>query len=266
MSIIETLQANGYVAEFDRESRPQIVGATHGWYYPSSAAFHADERMPMRDATASVCVLEFTADEALPAKFTRELLALLAPADRLLKKHQRPLVRVTPTSMQFVYQTDTANVELRDHSHPARPQIFKHGLALPDSESLWTAHLRATCGCVLLDGGEWLNQASPLTVKRAELPVFDSDATALKLLALVERFVVAGELRVLGPYVPPTQDYSPEAMLARQGVRIVPPTDDAPPPIQYADERLRAVFGVRIGGTPTGGTATGNGFAARRRG
>jgi hypothetical protein len=266
-SVIDNLQANGYMAEFahiDGVPHPQIVGAQHDYLISD---FSTGQRQYMRDPTVSVAVLEFTVEEAslLAAKFAAELIKIIAPTDRLLKKYVRPLVRITPTSLHAVYQTDTHYVGLFDDSAGHR-QMFEYGFAFPDANQYSTGNLRVACSGVLLDGGMWLNEASPLTVKCTALPTWNRDETAKKLRLLVDRFVSARELREREPYQEPRKQYENDTdghadLYERAGIKVVYTDDDVPPPMQYADERLRKAFGVNIGDTPTG-----NGFAARRRG
>jgi hypothetical protein len=52
---------------------------------------------------------------------------------------------------------------------------------------------------VLLDG-TWLDERTPLAVKRASLPTWDPEAMSQKLRAFVDKAAAAGELSECGPY------------------------------------------------------------------
>src|SRR5258708_4507815 len=110
---LEILRGNGYVAGvFQIEDSPQLqlIAAQQDYYFTDSAAFAADQRTCLRDPTITVAVLEFSVEEASPfsTRFATDLLKLIAPPDRLLRKYIRPLVRVSPTSVHAIYQSDMA--------------------------------------------------------------------------------------------------------------------------------------------------------------
>jgi hypothetical protein len=267
--MIETLRDGGYMtgAEMvDGVERVQIICSTHEYLITD---FAAGTRRYMRDPTVSVAVLEFTVADASPlaTKFIAELVKLVAPADRLLKKRMRPLVRTTATTLHAVYQSKTQHVELRDDTHPARPVMFRCGLAFRDRPNPFSqGHLRAHCVSVLADG-TWLAERTPLNTPHASLPTWSAEEMAPKLRAFVDKAITAGELRESGPYVPPPRPIDPTDtdghadLYERAGIRVVYTDDDVPPPMEYNDERLRKAFGVPLGTEPTG-----NGFATRRRG
>jgi hypothetical protein len=201
-SVIESLRENGYMAEHIHVvevEHVQIVGARRDYEFTD---YVAGTRRYMREATASVAVLEFTVDDPSPlaAKFSAALIRLLAPNDKLLRKHVRPLVRITETSTHFIYRTDTDYVEMTEG--PGHHQLFQHGLAFPDAPQFSRVALRAACSNVLIDG-TWLNDATPLTVKRDALPTWDRDATAVKLREFVDAAIADGSIRERGPYIPP---------------------------------------------------------------
>src|SRR5580658_6450271 len=191
---IEALKANGYPASISNIEGVSnvLVGAYQLDYFVTD--FAKDTRRYFRDPTVSVAVLAFEVSEASPlsTRVTAELLKLLAPADGLLRKHVRPLVRTTATTLHAVYQADKRRVEMLDET-PARRQLFEHGLAFSDAVRFARASLRATCNGVLLNAGEWLNGATPLNTPRAELPTWDAVAMALKLREFVDRFIARSE-------------------------------------------------------------------------
>lgn len=208
-SLIETLQVNGYVATVTTVAGIEHVyaaGSRADYFYMSPGDYASDTRQYMRAPTASIAMLEFVVRDASPlaTKFIAELLEVVAPGDRLWKKYVRPLVRTTATTLHAIYQTDTANVGLYldTPAHIGR-RLFEHGLAFPDASEFSTVELRAHCGTVTVDGGVWLNDATPLTVKREALPMWNSDETSSKLRVVVDRFIAAGELREREPYRAP---------------------------------------------------------------
>ena len=247
---IEQLRGNGYLASFanvEGVAHAQIEGAVHDYLISD---FAAGTRQYMRDPTASVCVLEFSIEEPseISTRFIAELLKAVAPADRLLRKHQRPLVRTSATTLHAVYRTDHAQVGLFDpeYAHDQR-LLYPLGVRYTDGAKYSpAARLSAHCGSAPVEAGTWLNDRTPLTVKRETLPTWDGDALSAKVHALVGKFIAAGDMRICEPYSPPARDYSHEADLARQGVNLAAPADDAPPPMQYADPRLSRAFGVDI--------------------
>lgn len=266
-SVIDSLKENGYMAEYHVSGAGlvQIVGARQGYFYLNPGDFAADKRQFYRDPKVSVAVLEFTIDQESPlvSKWIAELVKVIAPADKFLKRYTRPLVRTTSTTLHAVYQTATHNVALRDHTIPYRPELFREGFAFPDVSAHSIGLLRASCGSTLIEGGTWLDDRSPLSVKREVLAQWNGEELAAKLQALVERAIEAGDMRELRPYREPVQqDWSHEALLARQGVELTYTEDDVIPPLEYADARLREAFGVDLGGS----TSTGDGFSKRRRG
>jgi hypothetical protein len=267
-AVLEALRENGYLASTvhnNGATRVQVDGSAHHYHVTD---FATDTRQYFRDPTVSVAVLEFEVSDASPlaTKFVAELLKLIAPADSLFKKHVRPLVRTTPTTLHAIYQADTRYAGLCYGA--AHRQLFEHGLAFPDSPNRCArvAQLHAHCGGAPLEGGTWLNGATPLTVKRAELPAWNPEDTSARLRQLVDRLIAAGEVRECEPYSGPRKVYDNDTdghadLYERAGLKIVHTDDDVPAPMEYADERLREAFGANSGGTPTG-----NGFAMRRRG
>ncbi len=201
-SELDTLTDNGYnagVFQTGDALQLQLIGSRHDYYY-QDGAFASDARTYMRDPTVILAVLEFTVEEPSPlaTKFAAELVKVLAPTDRLLKKYLRPLVRTTPTSVHAIYRSDTTPASLYDEY--GRPML-EHGLGFPDSDPYAIARLHGG-GNVPLDGS-WLNDATPLTVKREALPAWNGETAAKSLRALVDRFVAAGEMRERGLYEPP---------------------------------------------------------------
>jgi hypothetical protein len=269
MTPLETLTQNGYLAQADGAGQIQIQGASGpSYYYRSPGDFAADKRTYHRDATPSLAVLacETTEPTALFTKFAAELVALLAPADRLFKRVQRPLIRQTAAALQALYRADGRRVALIDPAlrHLNRV-LFEHGVAFRAATNGFARATLEASGfpAVPLDGGEWLGQRSPLNTPRADLPFWNGNETAQHLRQFVDRWVTAGELQVLDRYLEPPahKDMSPEAELFRQGVGVAYSNDDVPAPVEYSDPRLRAAFGVPLGVEPQN-----NGFAARRRG
>jgi hypothetical protein len=268
MTPLETLTQNGYLAHADGAGQIQIQGAAGpSYYFRSPDDYAADRRTYYRDATPSLAVLVFETTEPTPlfAKFAAELVALLAPPDRLLKRVQRPLIRQTAAGLQALYRADGRRVALIDPAlrHLNRV-LFEHGVAFLAATGFARATLAASgFPAVPLDGGEWFGQRSPLNTPRADLPFWNGNETAQRLRQFVDRWVTAGELQVLDRYLEPSphKDMSPEAELARQGVGVAYSNDDVPAPVEYSDPRLRAAFGVPLGVEPQN-----NGFAARRRG
>lgn len=272
MNTLEQLRGNGYAAN-ESESGLQIGGADHAWYYRNPGDYEADIRTQMRDPTVTLAVLAFTAEGPSPFadRFIADLVKLVAPADRLLKKFgPRPLVRVTPTSVQAIYATEHHHVGLVDSWNR---RLFDLGLRFTDrlSRCEAPAQLVANCEAVPLDG-TWLNDATPLTVKREALPTWNSDEMSPKFRALVDRFIAASEIVECEPYREPVRDHSPVAQLARIGVGQAAPTDENPPPIKYADPRLARAFGANLthppgfwlDGKDEGGEAGSPGLARRR--
>ena len=195
-------------------------------------------------ASAALAVVELSVrfpDDVTPAftKLRDGLVKLLAPADKLLRKHVRPLVRIAADRVQFVYQTESARVCLGQY--PRKPE-FENGLRCSDAPNVYaTVQLACTNDSVLIDGGDWLNGQSPLTVPRDSLPVWDSEAITAKLRAFVDARIADGLVDECGPYVHPVEILSNEEQLARQGVSVVPPTPE-PARVPYKDPRLEAAF------------------------
>lgn len=165
------------------------------------------------------------------ARFADALVALLAPvADPkprgILRRREepkaRPLVRRTATSLQLVYRIDGVAAELRDPTLHWRPVLYPHGLAASDQ----SATLTLTAGLPNIPVGDdatWVDLRSPLTVHRDALPPWDGESASAAVAGLVEQWVAAGELSVCGRYQEPAKPegyYSPEAALARDGVKI----------------------------------------------
>ena len=206
-SIIDSLQANGYMTEFyniDGVSHVQIVGAEH------SLPGMRDYR---RDPDVTVGVLEFEVEESSPlvTKFIAELLKVVAPADRLLKKFNRPLVRTSATTLHVLYQADHI-VRLSDDTNPgcAGRTMFEHGFKFPDFPNQFSiGYLRATCGHVRLDG-IWLDERTPLNTPRAALPIWNGEEIASKLRVFVDKTVSAGEVSECEPYRWPRRQTRPD--------------------------------------------------------
>jgi len=239
MSDIETtLRENGYATDevnIEGASRVQLIDREQTPWFEGGMlqrTFTVGETM--------IAIVELSADEATPTftKLRDGLVKVLAPADKLLRKHVRPLVRVTPTSAQFIYANEDLDVCLG--RYPRDPE-FGNGLHCSDAPTPYVVTRLRCVASVLIEGGDWLNGQSPLTVPRASLPVWNSEAITAKLRTLVDRFITDGSVKECGPYVPPTQDYSTEAQLLRQGVRVVPPTPE-PARVPYKDSRLEAAF------------------------
>jgi len=207
-SVLEALQANGYLTAVDTVEgveRVHVGGSRHDFHVTDHAT---DARRYFRDAEVSVAVLAFEVGEASPlaTKFMTELLRLVAPAERLLRKAAaRPLVRTTTTTLHAIYQADSAvsvGLYLDTPAYVGRP-LFEHGLAFTDANGLSDATLRADCGPVALNGGAWLADRTPLNTARDTLPVWDGEGISTALRALVDRWVTAGDLREREPYRAP---------------------------------------------------------------
>jgi hypothetical protein len=169
-------------------------------------------------------------------KFADALVATLARIEpkRLFRKQRpvdestpRPLIRVTDSAVWVIYRKeegwfDTLRLGGRD--------LFAHGVRARDQGRYDpTLALQADTRDVPIDdGAEWLDGRSPLTVPRSALPVWQGEQTSLALFNVVEQWIAAGDLRECEGYKePPLKGgYSPEAMLARQGVTIGIPTDE----------------------------------------
>lgn len=256
-SIIESVRANGYMANIEAVEGVEHVhvgGSKHEYFYLNPGDYASDTRQYMRDAVVCVAVLQFSVDEASPLsdRFIAELVKLVAPADRLLKKHVRPLVRATPTSLHAVYSTHNDIMGLvygADYGARAWQQMFEHGLAFSDANRFSTGTLRADCGPVALDGGTWLADRTPLTVPRAELPPWDGDGISKKLREFVDRFIAAGEMCEREAYraPPPKPDFTYGALDISVDPRYWDPTDPRHQIPGVADEvrRLRTERGLK---------------------
>lgn len=251
-SLIETLQANGYmiaVETVEGIEHVRLGGSRHDYHVTDHAT---DTRRYFRDAEVSVAVLAFEVDEPSPlaTKFMAELLKLVAPADRLLKRHVRPLIRTTATALHAIYRADIGNIGLYldAPAYVGRP-LFEHGVAFPDSNEFSGVTLRAHCGPVALDGGAWLADSTPLNTSRDTLPVWNGDAISTALRELVDRWATAGELREREPYraPQPKPDLSYGVLDISVDPRYWDPADPRRQIAGAADEvrRLRAERGLK---------------------
>ncbi|MGO8854943.1 MAG: hypothetical protein ACLQO1_04445 [Steroidobacteraceae bacterium] len=241
MNDVETLYANGYATKdvkVDGDARIQVLGIERYPWFENNVLVRTFTR-----ASAALAVVELSVrfpDDVTPAftKLRDGLVKLLAPADKLLRKHVRPLVRIAADRVQFVYQTESARVCLGPY--PRAPE-FENGLRCTDAPNVYaTVRLACTNDNVFIDG-DWLNDASPLTVSYAALPQWDSEAVTAKLRAFVDARIADGLVTECGPYVHPVEILSNEEQLARQGVSVVPPTPE-PARVPYKDPRLEAAF------------------------
>ncbi len=229
MNELETIEGNGYnagVFQIDDALQLQLIASRIDYYY-QDGAFASDSRTYMRDPTVSLAVLEFSVEEPSPlaTKFAAELVKVLAPPDRVFKKHIRPLVRTTPTTVHVIYRSDTTPASL----YEGHMQMFEHGLGFPDSDSYAIARLHGGGNVPLI--GSWLNNMTPLSVKREALPTWNGEAAAKSLRALVDRFVAAGEIRERGLYEPPPVVYE----------RVGP----NPNRVDYGDLEVQRALGFR---------------------
>ena len=238
-STIESLRSNGYSASavrVDDVDRAQIIGARHDFYY-QTGDYASGKTTPLRDPVVNLAVLEFhAADESpLVTNFIGELLKIVAPTDRMFKKHSRPLVRTTATSVQAVYRAEShASVALVEkHWSGALHPLYEYGLIFADEPNTCAraAKFHAICGNVLVDVGEWLNDRSPLTVKRDDLPLWNQDEITPKLRALVDDFVESGKLRIGAGYLAPPPN--PQFTHSAPDISIDPSDWDPQDPRRY---------------------------------
>jgi hypothetical protein len=175
-------------------------------------------------------------------KFADALVATLAGIEpkRMFRKQRpvdestpRPLVRVTDTSVWIVYRKDKGffdTLRLGPPTFAHARDLFAHGLRARDQGRYDSAlALQAdTRDIPIDDGAEWIDGRSPLTVPHSALPEWQGEQTSLALHNVVEQWVAAGDVRECDAYKEPPLEggYSPEAMLARQGVTIGHPTDE----------------------------------------
>lgn len=170
------------------------------------------------------------------ARFAGALVALLAPTMEpkrgFLRKREepkpRPFIRRTPRSVQLVYRTEGVSARLNDLSLHWHPALYPHGMTTSDERSVLSLAVSLP-NVPIDDGATWADDRSPLTVHRDALPEWNDDSTSAAVAGLVQEWAAAGELNVCGRYVEPAKPadyYTPEAALARDGVRVVVPVDE----------------------------------------
>lgn len=250
-STIAALQANGYmiaVETVEGIERVRVGGSRHDYHVTDHAT---DTRRYFRDAEVNVAVLAFEIAEASPlaTKFMADLARLVAPGDKLLKKHVRPLIRSTPTALHAIYQADHAvsiGLYVDTPAFVGRP-LFEHGLAFADSNAAGTLH--ADSGPVARDGGTWLAGRDPLNTARDTLPVWNGDGISNAVRELVDRWVSTGELREREPYRAPRS--KPDFEYGALDISVDPsywdPTDPRRqfPGVEDEVRRLRAARGLK---------------------
>ncbi len=126
-------------------------------------------------------------------RFSKQARRLSAALVELLASNEpRPLVRLMPTCTQVVYRVETLNFV------PLLP-AFPHGIQTRDERAVLA--LQLTSGAVPVDdSATWLEDRSPLSVARLDLPEWSAEQTSRAVHGLIEAWVAKGDLRVCGPY------------------------------------------------------------------
>jgi hypothetical protein len=250
IDIAATLAANGYEAAESSSTR-QSDGTTARTF--EARGFHVlcNADGSRRDYAPQLNLASITLEYAgwrgwpeafspVAARFADALTGLLAPTvlppppPKLFRKQSapkpalHPLIRRTPTSLQLVYRTEGVAAELRDLTLHHRPVLFPNGLATSDQGAVLT--LSAGLPSIPVgDDATWAEGRSPLSVTRMSLPLWDGEQISAAVHELVQRHVDAGDLRICGRFAEPPKPegyYTPEAALARDGVRIVRAVDE----------------------------------------
>ena len=242
MTIDQQLVDNGYAimrTSHDVNSDGTSSDTFSVWGYQPQRARPGFYYEPPDLATVSFEYMDQRGDDKLTSvakKFADALVATLAGIEpkRMFRKQRpvdestpRPLVRVTDSAVWVIYRKEEGWFDtLRLHGL----DLFRDGLRARDQGRYDPIlGLQAdTRDIPVDDGAEWIDGRSPLTVPRSALPAWQSETTSLALHNLVAQWVAAGDLRECEAYKePPLKGgYSPEAMLARQGVTIGYPTDE----------------------------------------
>jgi hypothetical protein len=249
----ELLAANGYwpfTAHIDGVDRAAIHGAKHDYYFRQPEDFASGQRTYMANAQASIAVLlfDFKEPSAGAMEFSNALVALLAPRDRMLKKFNRPLVRLTTKTTEFIYREHRPWVmPLEIDFGPSTRRLFPHGLKVAGATQFAIAELTCAATDVIVDDGTWLNDRSPSNTPHESLPEWDQEGISTKLQALVDKLAATGIVTECALHLENSavDFWSPEACLARKALRdaAVPAAPEPEPAPVYQDERLqRALF------------------------
>jgi hypothetical protein len=213
------------VAGYQPRTRPDAKGQPIYNYTPPNIATFSFAYLDQRGADPLSPIARRFADALIstlvPGHEPKRFFRKARPVDESVSM---PLVRITDNSLEFLFRLDEAwfeNLRLDGRD------LFAHGVATRD-ERAPLALQADTRDIPVGDSATWLFDRSPLTVPRSALPEWRAEQTSLALYNLVEQWAANGDVSVCDAYKEPPLPggYSPEAMLAREGITIAVPTDE----------------------------------------